>query len=156
TPVAPPHAARLEQDEIPSAMALATAKPRPRRPESYLLIETFGSPFSPLNEQELQISLLRSLRLPAVLVGSSALGAIGRTLQCLAALAVHEIVPEAVVLIGDPDDFAVRELEKHQDRPVFALRLPTAWTADGVRQAAIEQNDVLLAIRDTLTRPRSS
>ena len=44
-----------------------------------LLIETFGSPFSPLNDAELQIELIRRLDAPCVLVSSTQLGAIGRT-----------------------------------------------------------------------------
>src|SRR5438874_3338662 len=50
---APPLAARRAGDAIPSAFALARSKPLPRRAGRHLLIETFGSPFSPLNESEL-------------------------------------------------------------------------------------------------------
>src|SRR5262245_29400202 len=84
-PVAPSLAARHANDVIPSAFALARSKPTPRRPGRHLLIETFGSPFSPLNETELQLRLLHELRMPSVLISSTSLGTIGRTLQCLEA-----------------------------------------------------------------------
>src|SRR5437016_356748 len=47
-PVAPPLAAKLENDCVPLAAEIAACKPIP--PDRDLLIETFGSPFSPLNE----------------------------------------------------------------------------------------------------------
>src|SRR4051794_38277685 len=48
-PLAPPRAARLEGKTLPSAADLGKAKPL----AAELLIETFGGPFSPLNESEL-------------------------------------------------------------------------------------------------------
>ena len=77
-PVAPLLAARGEGRTIPPAKEIATAKPRPSVPDRRLLMETFGSPFSPLNETELQIALVQTLAAPALLVSSSAVGAIGR------------------------------------------------------------------------------
>src|SRR5204863_1983463 len=103
--VAPPLAARHAQDAIPSAFAVGRSKPSPRGAGRGLVIETFGSPFSPLNESELQLRLLDELRIPSVLVSSTSLGAIGRTLQCLGALAASGIAPAAIVLIGARDDF---------------------------------------------------
>src|SRR5438874_1363496 len=49
-PVAPPLAARQEGRTIPLAHAIVEARPEPTQPGRRLLIETFGSPFSPLNE----------------------------------------------------------------------------------------------------------
>ncbi len=49
--VAPPLAARRENRTIPSSAELIRQFPVSPR----LLVETFGSPFSPLNEGELQI-----------------------------------------------------------------------------------------------------
>ena len=84
-PVAPPLAARLEGKSIPSSTEIARLAPA----HSHLLIETFGSPFSPLNEFELQIDLIRKLDRPTVLVSSSKLGAIGRTVAMLAPCGVN-------------------------------------------------------------------
>src|SRR5205823_3938542 len=71
-PVAPPLAARRQGAAIPAAADIVARRPN----TPHLLIETFGSPFSPLNEAELQIALIRALGSPSILVSSSALGAI--------------------------------------------------------------------------------
>src|SRR5262249_43996370 len=91
--VAPLLAARQAGRTVPPAAVIAAAKPTPRRLGRQLLIETFGSPFSPLNETELQLALLRLLACPAFLVSSSAIGAVGRTLQCLQALEAQGVQP---------------------------------------------------------------
>ena len=133
-PVAPPLAARREGRQCPPAAVIVAAKPAADR----LLIETFGSPFSPLNEDELQVELIRGLGLPAVLVGSSAVGAIGRTLQALDALAGAGVRPAAVALLGPRDEYAEAEIGKH--RPgvrMVSLPVPGAWTAAGFRDAAV-------------------
>src|SRR5947209_11586635 len=79
--VAPSLAARRENRVVPPARAIAATKPAPRHSDRRLLIESFGSPLSPLDETELQIVLVQSLAVPAVLVTPSAVGAVGRTLQ---------------------------------------------------------------------------
>src|SRR5262249_1626638 len=105
--VAPPLAARAEGVSIPQATELAARRPALTAGRRSLLVETFGSPFSPLNARELQITLIQRLQLPLVLISSSLLGAIGRTLQCLYALQTHALRPAAVVLLGPRDDYAV-------------------------------------------------
>jgi len=119
-PVAPPLAARRECREIPQASAIAARLPDSNR----LLVETFGSPFSPLNESELQIDLVRALNLPAVLVSSSALGAIGRTLSTFRALQAAGITPFAVALVGPTDEYAIEQIEQYTRVPVIAVPLP--------------------------------
>jgi adenosylmethionine---8-amino-7-oxononanoate aminotransferase len=114
-PVAPLLASRQEKRTIPPARDIAGARPQPAKGK-WLLVESFGSPFSPLNENELQIALIRALCMPSVLVTSSAVGAIGRSLQCLRALAVSAIEPVAVVLIGDDDPFPLEQLGKYWKR----------------------------------------
>ncbi len=141
-PVAPPLAARLEGRSIPSAAELAR-----RAPDCpFLAIETFGSPFSPLNETELQIELIRELNRPTILVSSTKLGAIGRTLALLQALRIHRIEPAAVVLIGQVDEYAREQIGKHDSITVLHLEPPQAWDADGIDQAACLQRDVLVAL----------
>src|SRR5262249_5947054 len=118
-PVAPLLAARNVRRQIPSAKEIAGQRPRT---DNSLLIETFGSPFSPLNDVELQIALVKELACRSLLVSSSALGAIGRTIQCLLALGRHSVTPDAVVLLGARDDFAVEQIGRHQPGiPVFSL-----------------------------------
>jgi adenosylmethionine-8-amino-7-oxononanoate aminotransferase len=149
--VAPPLAARREGKVVAPAAAIAAARPAPHHPDRRLLVETFGSPLSPLNETELQAALVQSLAMPAALVASSAVGAIGRTLQALQALAAYAVRVAAVVLMGRPDEYAAEQIARH--RPgvqVFSLQPPAAWDAEGVARAAREQFAVLEAIRSCL------
>lgn len=150
--VAPPLAARLESDCIPSAAHIAACKPM-AKPDRHLLIETFGSPFSPLNEQQSQIPLIQALAGQTILVSSSRLGAVGRTVQCLVALAAHEITPTAVVLMGPDDAYARETIQQMQGTPVFHLRPPEKWDAMAIRQAAKEQRQVLEAIANCRRSP---
>jgi adenosylmethionine-8-amino-7-oxononanoate transaminase/dethiobiotin synthase len=155
-PVAPPLAARLEGRGIPAAKELTRHVPRVERP---LVVETFGSPFSPLNEGELQLEWIKMLGLPAALAASSALGAIGRTLQTLAGLETQGVRPRAIVLVGPEDRYAEAEIRKHsRGVPVFSLQSPNAfaldydgtWTPELVAAAAAAQRHVLDAIRQSL------
>jgi adenosylmethionine-8-amino-7-oxononanoate aminotransferase len=155
-PLAPPLAARLEQSEVPAASVLAAAKPSLNRPERQLLVESFGGPFSPLNETELQISLIRALQMPALVVCPATLGAVGRTLQCISALTAEGLPARAVVLMGEVDSFAVEMIRRHrQDLAVFSLRPPRAWTSAGLRQAAAEQIAVLTELRNRTSGERA-
>jgi adenosylmethionine---8-amino-7-oxononanoate aminotransferase len=150
-PVAPPLAARLEGRTIRLAHAIAEARPGPSQPGRSLLIETFGSPFSPLNETELQLALIHALALPTVLVSSSRIGAIGRTLQCLRALEAHAVEPRAMILVGPPDLYAVEQLRK---QPSFAWVIPipppASWDPAGVAGAAANADYGLRIIREDI------
>ncbi len=149
--VAPSLAARLEGGTVPSAGTIAAGKPAPHHAGRHLLMETFGSPLSPLNETELQIVSVRLLAVPTVLVASSAVGAIGRTLQCLKALANYAVRPAAVVLMGPPDEFAAEQIARHWPTVrVFGLQPPASWDVAGVARAAQEQRAVLETIRSCL------
>jgi adenosylmethionine-8-amino-7-oxononanoate aminotransferase len=156
TPVAPPLAARQEGAIVPPAAVLAAARPASGR--SHLLVESFGSPFSPLNESELQHVLVRRLDVPVVLVASSALGAIGRTLQAWQALATVGIRPRAVVLVGPADPYAVEQIAVHSSAEVFSLTPPGQWDPAGVEQAARQQQGILDALAAALgvTRPATA
>jgi adenosylmethionine-8-amino-7-oxononanoate aminotransferase len=149
--VAPGLAVRMEGGVIPAVSTVAAAKPSLFVPGRQLLVETFGGPFSPLNDTELQIALVRALALPSILVSSSAVGAIGRVLQCMQALKIHQIDPAAVVLMGQPDPFAEEQIARHGSSVrVFSLRPPATWDVEGVARAAREQSEVLEAIRSCL------
>jgi adenosylmethionine-8-amino-7-oxononanoate aminotransferase len=151
-PVAPSLAARMEGRSVPAAAVIAAAKPTPRDPGRHLLIETFGSPLSPLTDDELQVELIRLLDVPSVLVASSAVGAVGRTLQSLHALAAHHLYPRAVVLVGAPDEFAAAQIARHRSGlPVLTLRPPASWDAAAVTAATHEQRDVLNTLRSYLS-----
>jgi adenosylmethionine-8-amino-7-oxononanoate aminotransferase len=149
-PVAPPLAARQQSESVWTVDRLAAARPAP--PTKSLLIETFGSPFSPLNEHELQIELIRRLNAMTILVSSSALGAIGRTLQTLEGLQGRGVFPRAAVLVGPIDEFAMEMLRQHRpDVPVFSLQPPAAWSVAGVREAAAHQRATLEAMHTVLS-----
>jgi adenosylmethionine-8-amino-7-oxononanoate aminotransferase len=152
-PVAPLLAARRENRSVPSAASIAAAIPLPRAARN-LLIESFGSPLSPLDETDLQIGLIRRLAMPTVLITPSAVGAVGRTLQTLRALAGFAIHPSLVVLLGSPDVFALEQIMRHAPGiHAFAVRPPDSWHGAGIVRAAQEQGAVLQSIRSRLAEP---
>ena len=131
-PVAPALAARREGLTMPGVSEILAAIPTTELP---LLIETFGGPLSPLTEDVLQLELIRALALPVVLVSSTSVGAIGRTLAAVRALDGVELA--AIALIGPADEFAREQLMRHlPDVPVLALTMPPGtWTPDSIREA---------------------
>ena len=145
-PVAPPLAAKREGRTIPSAASIVQQRPT----SAPLVIETFGSPFSPLNETELQVELIRGLSNATtriVLVSSSKLGAVGRTLQTIAGLEHVGIHVHAAVLMGKTDKYAEATIRQHRaETTVVSLTLPDAWSKDGIELTAKQHSDSLQAI----------
>ncbi|MBX3398516.1 MAG: adenosylmethionine--8-amino-7-oxononanoate transaminase [Gemmataceae bacterium] len=140
-PVAPPLAARLAGQPMPTPRDVAARVPDSSLP---LIIETFGGPLSPFTDEELQVELLKRLDRPIWLVGSSKVGAIGRMLQSRAALQSHGLDANAVILIGEPDAYAEEQIRKHWPGvDVVSLRAPSEWTIEGVRKVATEQRPIL-------------
>ena len=151
-PVAPPLAAKREGAVIPAAREIAGGCPRALNGERGLVIETFGGPFSPLNENELQLALIRALGRPCVLVSSTKLGGIGRTLQCLTALAAEGVQPDAVILLGELDAFAEEQVRRHRPEiVVVSLQSPDVWTTDALRECASKQKVVFERVRRSLS-----
>ncbi|MCE9534477.1 MAG: adenosylmethionine--8-amino-7-oxononanoate transaminase [Planctomycetes bacterium] len=136
---------------LPSAAEIARQVPS----TSPLLIETFGGPFSPLNETESQIDLIRELALPTVLISSSKIGAMGRTLAMLRALRAEGIVPTAVVLMGEADEHARARIAKESGLPVAPLHFPSTFDASGIRESASKQASALneIVVLLSATRP---
>jgi adenosylmethionine-8-amino-7-oxononanoate aminotransferase len=118
SPVAPVLAAAHEGRPMPGVAEILAAVPDSRLP---VVVETFGSPLSPLTGDVLQAELVAALELPVVLVASSAVGAVGRTLQAVAGMRGYGVAPAAVVLLGPPDPFATVQIERHSEVPVFSL-----------------------------------
>ena len=147
--VAPNLAARREGRDIPSARAIVAACPD----DESLLIETFGGPFSPLNEDDSQIEFIRRLGLPTVLVGPSTVGAIGRCRAMLRALRADGIEPRAVVLVGPADAYAEKELSR-DGLPVFGIRGlgDGPWTTERLRVAVTNQAATFDAIEQLCLR----
>jgi adenosylmethionine-8-amino-7-oxononanoate aminotransferase len=150
-PVAPALAARREGRTMPGVAEILAALPPSDSP---LLIETFGSPLSPLTDDVLQIDLIRAFGLPVVLVTSSAVGAVGRALQAAAAMEQHGVPLAAVALIGPDDDYAVEQISRHVGgTPVVGLRPPQeAWAPGSLADAASILRDRLDTLRAALTR----
>ena len=70
------------------------------------IIEGAGGVLVPLNERDLLIDLIGSLRLPVLIVSRAGLGTINHTLLTIEALR-HRGVPIAgVMMVGQPDDLA--------------------------------------------------
>lgn len=151
-PIAPPLAAQREGKTIPPARIIAQQKPEVP-PSQRLLIETFGSPFSPLNEHELQIKLIQKLRGLNLLISSSSLGCIGRTLQCLSALEQEGCRPCAVLLMGEEDGYAAGEIERHSGNSVFSLHLPKQWNQVDLSRSAQEQIETLRKLHEHINQP---
>jgi adenosylmethionine-8-amino-7-oxononanoate aminotransferase len=142
--VAPPLAARHEGLSIPPAVHLARRRPHTHRS---LLIEAFGGPLSPLNDTELQIELVREFGAPTVLVASSAIGAIGRSLVGLRVLRSERIDVRAVVLLGPSDSYAEEEIRKHGQIEVVGLHPPVPRDSGGVAASAAYQHESLKRVR---------
>ncbi len=151
-PVAPPLAALREARAMPTISEILGAVPA-----GTLLVETFGGPLSPLTDDTLQVELIRSLRRPVVLVGSSAVGAVGRTLAAVGALLDVGIRPAVVVLIGPADAYAVEQIGRHAGGiAVESLRPPDGlWTTEALAAAAAHQRDALQAVRAAITATQS-
>ncbi len=132
-PVAPLLAAVRVGRRMPSLAEVIAAVPASTLP---LLIETFGGPLSPFTDDELQAELVAAWDLPTILVTSSKIGAVARTLQALAGLRGYGIRPSALVLLGPCDKFAAGQIERHAQAPVYSISWAEAWDEAGLRTAA--------------------
>jgi adenosylmethionine-8-amino-7-oxononanoate aminotransferase len=150
TPVAPLLAAAHEGRSMPSVAQIQDAVPRS---PLTLVVETFGSPLSPFNDESLQAEVIAALGLPAVVVTSSAVGAVGRTLQAIAGMSEYGLRAAAVVLLGPRDEFALSQIERHAKARVFAVALATDWTPGAVSKAAEANNTELHRLRAYLATP---
>ncbi len=150
-PVAPPLAARLAGLPMPTIDDVCAAVPKDdSRP---ILLETFGGPFSPFTESNLQLELLQRLRWPLWLVTSSTVGAIGRSLQTVNALAAAGCEVTAIVLVGEQDSFAVEQLEFHLPKvPVFSLPMIDDWNATSIIDTALSVASTIDRLCETLAK----
>ena len=82
-PVAPEQAAAAEGRQVDDNLLRQGLKPHMLA--ELVLIEGAGGLFSPLSHQTLNVDLARDFQIPVVLVDSSRLGAIGRTLTAVTA-----------------------------------------------------------------------
>ncbi len=95
-PVAPEQAAAAEGRQVDDDLLRQGLKPHMLA--ELVLIEGAGGLFSPLSHQTLNVDLARDFQIPVVLVDSSRLGAIGRTLTAVTAAESVGLTVSAVVL----------------------------------------------------------
>jgi adenosylmethionine-8-amino-7-oxononanoate aminotransferase len=132
---------------MPGVPDILAALPSSDRP---ILIETFGGPFSPLTDDTLQIELIRKFGLPVVLVTSSRIGAIARTLQTVRAIESFGADVVQIVLLGPEDPFAGTQIQKHTgNKQVAGFWLPEGeWSAASLVAAARAQSGPLKAVAE--------
>jgi dethiobiotin synthetase len=101
-PLAPPMAARLEGRKLPLAAITDLCAQRLAETSAGLfVVEGVGGLMSPLADDATGLDLMTALRLPAVLVGGSYLGAISHTLTALEVLRGRGQAMAAVVISQD-------------------------------------------------------
>ncbi|NNE97577.1 MAG: dethiobiotin synthase [Pyrinomonadaceae bacterium] len=100
-PLSPHLSARLANVEITIEKVLGFIKNKDEG--KFWIVEGAGGILVPLNERELMIDLMRSLRLPALIVARSGLGTINHTLLTLEKLRKREVKISGVVLNGVPN-----------------------------------------------------
>jgi adenosylmethionine---8-amino-7-oxononanoate aminotransferase len=125
--VAPTLAAERAGVPMPTIAQVIAAVPPSVKP---IVLETFGSALSPFGPGVLQAELLAALGWPIVLVTQSTVGAIGRTLQACAGLRDYGLQPAMIVLMGERDEYAEREIaafsgcKVHSSEELRSLTLP--------------------------------
>ncbi|MDP6677076.1 MAG: dethiobiotin synthase [Pirellulales bacterium] len=95
-PVAPEQAAAAEGTQVNDALLRQGLYPQ--MSAELVLIEGAGSLFSPLSHQTLNADLARDFQVPLIVVDSSRLGAIGRTLTAVTAAEAVGLTVSAIVL----------------------------------------------------------
>lgn len=150
--VAPALAAKREGRSIPSAKELADETPAATASRR-LLIETFGGPFSPLNETELQLEAVRHWQGQRLLVDSSRVGAVGRSVAVTRALEAASLPAMAIVLMGERDEYAADTIARQTGLPVFTFELPQDRATAAVAASATKQQAELERLHDLLEQP---
>ena len=114
TPISPHASAALDGLIIdPAELRLPDIKGR-------LIIEGAGGVMVPINNETLLIDVIRSWRLPVLLVGRNRVGAINHTLLSLAVLRSYGIEVLGVVLNGGRDEVNRQAIELHGKTRVLA------------------------------------
>jgi dethiobiotin synthase len=102
-----PHAAAKREGVYINPGDIIIPKPEARP----LVIETAGGVLVPINDDVLQIDIIRKSALPVVLVAANRLGTINHTLLTLEALLLRKIPVHGVVLSGPPSTIHVDAIE---------------------------------------------
>lgn len=128
-PVAPEQAAAAEGSKVDDTLLRQGLCPHMHA--DVVLIEGAGGLFSPLSHQTLNADLARDFQIPVVIVDSSRLGAIGRTLTTVTAAESVGLTVSAVVLSqsesghhGETQKPESPEVIARQSRAELQRRLP--------------------------------
>ncbi len=134
-PASPHHAAAMENQTLNLEDVLRVGDAA-HLPESSLVVEGVGGLMVPLNLNELLPTLIKTLKLPCLLVASTALGTINHTLLTTFALKQLGLPTLGIVLSGDSDPSAESGLEAFSPFPILCSlpRLPEV-TPVAVHQA---------------------
>lgn len=96
----------------------------PHLPQSHLIVEGAGGLLVPLNDRELMIDLIRSLRLPVCLVARSTLGTINHTLLSIAALRQANLSILGVILNGEKNQVNREAIAHYGQVPILGELSP--------------------------------
>lgn len=106
-PLSPNIAAALENKTINFSQVVNFCQQQiaaAQKSASYLLIEGAGGVMSPVNDDKTFADLIAQLKIPAILVTGNYLGTISHTLTAIAALKMHNIVIDKIILNCRGDD----------------------------------------------------
>ena len=128
-PIAPHRAARLEGRTVDEDLLRRGIEPW-RAAGGTVVVEGAGGLFSPLGDRSLNVDLAHDLGLPLVIVDTTRLGAIGRSLAAVRAARAADLAVAAIVLShvtaveGSVDEPATAAGIAHDSRTDLASRLP--------------------------------
>ena len=92
-----------------------------------LVVEGAGGVLVPINETSLMVDMMLQLKLPTIVVASSALGTINHTLLTLEALRRRHVDICGVVLCGERDDANQRAIETYGRVKVLCTFIVEGW-----------------------------
>ena len=133
-PLAPPSAARLEDATLSLSDLTARCRTRMASSDGLLLIEGAGGVMSPIADKATNLDLLCELRIPAVLVTGSYLGAISHALTALETLWSRGCAIAAVAVSESENAPPVAEITEALETfapyiPVVVAPRGTDWDA---------------------------
>jgi dethiobiotin synthetase len=120
--LAPPRAARLENEEIRIAQLIDACERD--QADHRLIVEGAGGFYSPLAENELNADLASALQLPVVIVVNDRIGAVNQALMTIQAVESRQLRVAAIVLnqvepITDAAMDNATDLQAHSDHALF-------------------------------------
>jgi dethiobiotin synthetase len=145
-PLSPDMAAAREGKSIPYDRLVATCRSvAGMMPEDgRLIVEGVGGVCVPLDDRHTVMDWMRDIELPILLVAGSYLGTISHTLAALAAMKLHGLKPQAIVLNESPlspvpPEETAASLTRHwRDATVFTLKRNAGMADVAALSAALD------------------